>query len=516
MNIQYTVQVLQPVQKIPPVMPQIETVVFLMLENRSLDNVLGWLYNGKNNAPAVVYPAGSPAKFDGIVDDTNDYGGTTYRPGNGTAEYDDQACRVPFRDPHETLSRVQQQFYASDDGTMPSGYCWSTTPPMTGFAYDASSIAHSESQQVMGAYNQDQLPVLYGLAQQYAVSDRWFASVPSQTDPNRAFSVCGTSLGAEVNSDINSNTYAASNTIFNVLGSNGKTWGLYWWQSNRFLGAGEPILYNIPFTSAYFSQIKNAPNGTINTYSNFLQVVKSGGKLPNFCFLEPYWGGGLGDDDDFFGIQGNDYHPPTWIGPAEYQLNELYNALVACPQWSKMLFIITFDEGGGTYDHVPPTKCVSPDRHIGASGFKFDRLGIRVPTILVSPYIQPGTVFRAPTASPQYDFDHTSSIATLLKWAGVAPGSASLGDRVSVAPTFEGVLSDRVQQNIPPPTFTVPETYKQQGGGTGALNGGFTLNLTKDLDSHKLRLALEASSTSEELVNRLESLHSRTKRSQSS
>jgi hypothetical protein len=87
-----------------------------------------------------------------------------------------------------------------------------------------------------------------------------------------------------------------------------------------------------------------------------------------------------------------------------------------------------------------------------------------VPTILVSPYVPRGTVFRAP-AGATYDFDHTSFIATILGWAGVDAGSAGLGQRVVVAPTFDGVLTDT--PILDTPTFTVPADYASQGGGLG-------------------------------------------------
>ena len=121
---------------------------------------------------------------------------------------------------------------------------------------------------------------------------------------------------------------------------------------------------------------------------------------------------------------------------------------------------------GGTYDHVPPTTTIAPDGNTQI--FDFTRLGVRVPTILVSPYIQPGTVFRAPEGSA-CDFDHTSTIATILKWAGIDPASANLGARVAVAPTFEGVLR-ATPSGVTPPLFSVPGDYASEGGGVGKVN----------------------------------------------
>ena len=200
----------------------------------------------------------------------------------------------------------------------------------------------------------------------------------------------------------------------------------------------------------------------------------SEGTLPDFCYLEPFWGGGYGDPSgsDFIGLQGNDYHPPQWVGQSEWDLNELYNALRKSQYWQNMLFIITFDEHGGTYDHVPPTKTVRPDNIKSDPPFAFDRLGPRVPTILVSPFVRPGTVFRSP--DPVFDFDHTSFITTILGWAGIMREDADLGRRVAVAPTFDGVIGDTPYPD--PSPIQVPAEYRTQGGKKGPHNIPFIVD----------------------------------------
>jgi phospholipase C len=511
-NVTYAVALVKPGWRtIPPVMTQIQTIVMLMLENRSLDTVLGWLYNG--GAPAVVYPPGSAPNFDGIQPGMSNWYSTTaeYAPTQGTDGYE-QPCRTPQFDPNEPMPNVLNQLYADGSGNLPSQGpgVWEQTPTMTGFAWDYHAWYEAEPQQVMGAYSATDLPVLYGLAANFAVSDRWFSSVPTQTDPNRAFSVCGTSNGAEVNSDISDSTFASTPTVFNVLGPAGKSWRVYW-QMDDPLATGEPITSWAPYTSYYFSMLNSAPNGGVYQFAQFKTDLQNGA-LPNFCYLEPYWGGGKGDpfDNDLWvGIQGNDYHPPAWVGPAEADLAALYTALVNSPQWPNMLLVITFDEHGGTWDHVPPPSAVPPDGNVGPSGFQFDRFGVRVPTILVSPFIPQGMVFRAPAGS-QYDFDHTSFIATYLKWAGVDPTSPGLGlgARVAVAPTFEGVLSTTARTDKP--VIQAPPGYAQQGGGVGAsagVPGSPPLSAKPELmDVREFRQALENSLTPEEFRVRLQAL----------
>ena len=461
---------------------QIETVVVLMLENRSLDNVLGWLYH--DEAPAHVFPLDSLERFDGIPAwASNRSGDREYTPAKGTSGFP-EPLRVPRWDPHERYEHVVVQLCADGDGTMPEKP-WDNELRMNGFAYDYDAN-YDDPREVMGAYDESQLPVLYGLARRFAVSDRWFASVPTQTNANRAFSICGTSLGFVNNSEVK--TYN-TRTIFDAL-SGEKSWGVYW-QWNGFQ-SGDPGPAGGCYTADIFPNIRQAVDrgeGQIDSYATFLEDVAHNRDIPQFCYLEPHWGLGLGypTGNDFVGVQGNDYHPPAYVGPAEYHLSVLYDALRTSPKWQNMLLVITFDEHGGTWDHVFPPRTVAPDKYVsrleGEPEFDFTTLGVRVPTILVSPFVEPGTVFRAPTEAG-YDFDHTSLIATVLKWIGQDPASAGLGDRVAVAPTFEGVLSESA--HLETAHIAVPDNYKDQGGGLG-LHLGLSL---ADLDPTGLGLEI--------------------------
>lgn len=477
-------------------MPQIDTIVMLMLENRSLDTMLGWLYQGVK--PQHVYPLDSDARFNGIPPGAvNSYETTPYSPAGGTQGMK-QPCRVPRWDPNEPFESVRVQLFGDSYGRVPDDP-WSKPAPMTGFAYDYHAW-YLDNAEVMGAYTAQQLPVLYGLAENFAVSDRWFSSVPTQTNANRAFSICGTSLGGLDNGT--PDTYDAP-TVFNAISGSSKSWGVYWQYDG--IGTGDPG--DGPcYTADIFPQIKRAAaagSGTVAKYASFLAALANGDDLPSFCYLEPFWGGGKGYETggDFAGLQGNDYHPPAWVGPAENDLNVLYDALRKSKQWPSILFIITFDEHGGLWDHVPPTATVPPDDN--TASFDFETLGVRVPTILVSPYVAPGTVFRAPAGS-KFDFDHTSFIATILQWAGVDPTTAGLGNRVAVAPTFDAVLSETPFDSSP--TFSVPADYASQGGGLGPHLVDVSL---AGVPIEDFREAEERSETVEEFKARLADLAAR-------
>lgn len=427
------------------VMPQIKNVVYLMMENRSFDTLIGWLYTGKT--PKHFFPAGNTRPYDGLV--AGKYRNPAYSMGvvkqypvvPVPTEY--QAERIPAYDPAEamretplvgpvTWNGVMNQLFGNQDiiSAMPKD---GTKANMLGLLQDyyADYMVDWKGLDILWGYLPNQLKYINNLAFLYAVSDHWFSSVPTQTNPNRAYSLCGTSLGREANSNLSAVEQFNVPTVINLLAQAGKTWGLYYdviWQNNQC------------FTQYTFPQISKAANGVIGTIDQFKQSAAKG-TLPAFTYLEPKWGYGKG------GIytQGTDYHPPTLVAPGDKFLWDIFVALKTSPQWDNLLFIVTFDEHGGTYDHVTPTwNAINPDGINGTKwGFDFKLYGARVPTLLISPYIASGTVFREPVGSA-HPYDHTSFIKTMLLWAEIDPTKAGLGNRVPAAPTFDQVLSSSV------------------------------------------------------------------------
>ena len=170
-------------------------------------------------------------------------------------------------------------------------------------------------------------------------------------------------------------------------------------------------------------------------FSDFLDDAKNG-NLPAYSFIEPRY---LPDVD-----LPNDQHPPHGVTAGEQLIATVYNALRKGPQWTSTLLIITYDEHGGCYDHVPPPAATSPDM-AKSSPFNFDRYGVRVPAVIVSPYIKAGTILRAPKGSPP--FDHTSVMATLRNRFGLG---APLTHRDAAAPDL-GSASDMWLKNFGQP-----------------------------------------------------------------
>ena len=160
-----------------------------------------------------------------------------------------------------------------------------------------------------------------------------------------------------------------------------------------------------------------------------LEEDAAAGTLPEYSFVEPS-----------FQLLPNDGHPPHDMGLGEQFLSRIWKAVSTGKNWSNTLLVITFDEHGGCYDHVEPPAAKPPDSasNPGEEGFHFDRYGVRVPAVLVSPYIEAGTVFRSETDVP---YDHTSILATLRDWLKIPQTKMLTSARVKDAPTLGNILT---------------------------------------------------------------------------
>lgn len=436
-------------------LPNVEHIVVVMFENRSFDNVLGWTYSFR---PPHFIPDTPYARYNGLQGlDLSRYTNNAYmadgktiagfRPTRGfttTAIGGVQYLLPPPVDPHEEFDHMSRQIYGpwerfrppvvGADGNAPAG----AKPTMDSFAMDyqdALGVGSATTEQIArvmetGTYSQT---YPFGvLARAYAVSDAWYSSTPTQTNPNRAFMACGTSQGWVDNGSEGLNQFNVP-TIWNRLTALKKTWKIYW--ENTF---PPDETDGQPWTRRCFTKLSDFGDECFPHVSAFHRDARLG-RLPFFSFIEPSWT--LEKLDE--GFQGNDLHPPGDIRPGLQFLSAIYTSLVSNQAaWARTLLLVTFDEHGGTFDHVPPPDNVTPDQS-WPHGFRFDRVGPRVPTLLISPMVEPGTVFRStkpPSNGRSYPYDHTSIPATILKLAGVKPEQYGLYDRVEVAPTFEGVL----------------------------------------------------------------------------
>ncbi|KAG0168753.1 hypothetical protein DFQ29_010017, partial [Apophysomyces sp. BC1021] len=295
-------------------------------------------------------------------------------------------------EPENFIPDVDQQLFNLDYGVQPRK---NATPNMQGFVANyAMYRGEKRAAEIMRGLNESTLPVLYTLAKEYAVSDRWFSSVPGSTYPNRNFLHAATS-GGVVTNDFPTLGYPFT-TTFEMLDQIHVDYGVY---------SASPIPSTILFR--YFRSPFRTPGKGMD---EFFTDARSG-KLPSYTYVEPA----------MYGVDQrlrNDQHPHAGkfydIRRGEQFYKQVYEALRDGPQWNDLLFLLVWDEHGesislpGFFDHVPPPSGIPNPDNITNPTFDFTRLGIRVPAILISPRIPRGFVI--PSSET---FEHASVPSTL-------------------------------------------------------------------------------------------------------
>ncbi|KAI4326762.1 hypothetical protein MLD38_032042 [Melastoma candidum] len=298
----------------------------------------------------------------------------------------------------------------------------SSIPSMSGFVEQAMSMSPSLSETVMRGFRPEAVPVYADLVREFAVFNRWFSSIPGPTQPNRLFVYSATSHGSISHVVSQLALGYPQKTIFDSLDENGLDFGIYYQSipSTLFYRNLRKLKYVWKFHEFDLEFFKDAQNG----------------KLPNLTVIEPRY-------FDLIGLPANDDHPSHDVAEGQKLVKQVYETLRASPQWNETLFIITYDEHGGFYDHVetPYVDVPNPDVNNGPAPFffKFDRLGVRVPTIMVSPWIKKGTVINGPRGPlPNSEFEHSSIPATIKKLFNLR--SDYLTHRDAWAGTFEDIV----------------------------------------------------------------------------
>lgn len=374
-----------------------------MMENRSFDHALGFLRSD-------TYP------IEGLKGD--EANPTSFAAGAPSIKVskDAQYRGLLTVDPSHALPHVNVQLYGSAAGPDPQN-----PQRNQGFVVDYASLPGStpaSAGNVMKCFAPENLPVLTTLAREFAVCDHWFSSLPAQTWPNRFFVHCATSDGL-----VDNNQLIDRRTIYHNLNERNISWFLYYgdapqaWMIASMAGLGN-----------------SGPSGSFFSPVEYFADAAARGVLPEYCFIEPR-----------YLVVPNDQHPDHDVHRGENLIADVYEALRNSPVWNETLLIVVYDEHGGLFDHVPPpeTNVVPPDGKIyqGPGGtFRFDRLGPRVPAILISPYIKRGTISKT-------TYDHTSILATAKKAFGLP---RFLTERDAHAATFEDVLAlDKPRKDTP-------------------------------------------------------------------
>ncbi|KAK9757697.1 hypothetical protein RND81_01G180200 [Saponaria officinalis] len=398
----------------------IKTVVVLVQENRSFDHMLGWMKSLNPEIDGVTGQESNPL-------DVSDPNSKRVNFGDGSVYVD--------ADPGHEIQDIYEQVFG--EPWTPESAQKKLAPTMQGFAQNANRYQKGMHTSVMNGFKPERVPVYKELVSQFGVCDRWFASAPTSTEPNRMFVHSATSHGLTKNDTMTLTLGLPQKTIFESLEESGHSFGIY---------------YQCPPATLFFRNLRKLKYFT-NWHQFDLKFKRDckEGKLPNYVVIENRW-------FDLLNIPGNDDHPSHDVSVGQKFIKEVYEALRSSPQWNEMLFIITYDEHGGFFDHVPtPVDGIpSPDDIVGPKPyfFKFDRLGVRVPTFFISPWIEARTVLhRATGPHPTSEYEHSSIPATVKKIFGL---KEFLTKRDAWAGTFECVLNRTTPRTDCPVTLPEP------------------------------------------------------------
>lgn len=290
-----------------------------------------------------------------------------------------------------------------------------------------------EAAEVINYYKPDLVPVTNAMAENYVLFDRWFASIPGPTDPNRAYLTSGTSHGHGDNGEVFYNSGMPQKSIFEQLSEKGISWINY--ENTTNIGPS-----SFPPDAMFYEWTAKSGKDKILPLDQFYKDAKAG-NLPQFTWINP-------ECCDYMSM-----HPKSPINMGENFMKGIYEAIRNSPQWNETLFIVTWDEHGGFADHVAPPTGVPPGDNLpyiekANDGknytFHFDRLGVRVPTLLISPWVEKGVVQNKP-GSGENEFTHTS----ILKFVSELWGLESLTPRVDWSPSFGNLITNTFRDDTP-------------------------------------------------------------------
>jgi phospholipase C len=383
---------------------KIEHIVVLMLENRSFDHMLGFL-----SLPASKGGRGR-SDIEGLKDTDeyrkkfrNEYQGKIYAQHPLANDY------LHFQwDPCHEFECVQKQLDNHNGGFVEN------------FAAKHHQIVKDVELKdpglIMGYYTASQLPVFDKLAQQFCVCDRWFSSLPGPTIPNRLYAVAGTSDGKTESPSLVPLPKYEVKTVFDCLAERGTSWRYYCHDVAM-------LWFFEKYARMRLKRMVSFTDDPVDNIKKFYELAKEG-DLPAVSWIDPDFATVIGYSHD-----GNDDHPPSNVQNGQNLVRTIYNALLKSPRWDKTLFVMTYDEHGGFYDHVEPPVAEDDFPHLR-------RYGLRVPGLVISPWVG------KQTASHEI-FDHTSIVKTiLLRFCRENGGIPHLSKRVDNATPLSVLLTE--------------------------------------------------------------------------
>lgn len=390
----------------------VDTIVIVMMENRSFDHVLGFLSHESFDARTDIDGLHQhSATFDWDNPDDN---GDIYGP---TATPDGY---VPWDMPHGRDEIAAQ----IDSGSM------------LGFVKSYFKFQQVNRSPVpMRFCRPDDIPVTAALARNYTVCDRWFASLPDDTFPNRLMSLSG-----YTNIDDTSvvkppfDLLPDQTTVFDWLASKQKDFRIYV-DAEPIANLGPPASMLL-MKSQWRNVISNA-----HTLDTLAQHWQSADRAPDVIYCEPFFN----DFATAIGIHGNCNHPPLPMAYGEAFLRRVYTTLISNPaKWARTMLVICYDEHGGFFDHVPPPtmRYAPPPGSCWQQQKPFDQLGIRVPAIIASPLVEHQSSYRGL-------LDHTSILQLMVEKFGVPSDLAYFGDAANRKASGIQSLSATITRTTP-------------------------------------------------------------------
>jgi phospholipase C len=401
----------------------IDHFVVLMLENRSFDHIFGL-------RPGV----------DGILDQNGNSAFSNPDPNGGNVP---AAGGAPFAiptkhglGPFHNLTDVNVQLFGTETPDPQAA------PSMDGFVASYRDALEHDTRGnftaddlavVMECFDPGALPTATALADNFVLCDAWFSEVPGPTHPNRLYMHAGTSQGFVHN--VFMRPFDCP-TIYELLDRNNATWATYDFDLNEVM---------------HFTRISGKLDNFRPFSPRFGQDIETG-NLPNYSFIIPRF-------NSTHHIESNDQHAPHDVRFGEHLIADIYEMLRANDTvWKSCAFFVTYDEHGGFFDHVAPPPAPNPDGIVSPRPddnfhggppppFGFDRLGVRVPTLIVSPWVGKGVVVHD-------QLRHTSILRTVRGRFNI---QQDLGKREAAAPLLDAVFNQAAARTDAPAKLPRPQ-----------------------------------------------------------